>query len=403
MRQKGNCRMKALRRDKADWRCYNRCHGIDSTLSVRTYGGVAMSTLLSGEVGSIVTRAGYRNIFKRVLRGFALHRCLYVMALFTFGLGLAVAPISGNWPDFEIVGTFLFYLLIATLVGCLAGLIIKFVRLALFEKPKSPTRALIEWTRQSVLNGDRVSNTVHSFLPLVIFNAGFGILKGAIGLLHPFSWDRSLRDLDIALSGGRMPHEWLEWLTASPTAVYLINFNYNLWFFVVLGAYFVVGMAAKNSVNRMRFLNAFFLLWLVAGVFVAFVFSSAGPVYFERLGLGTDYAPLMDSLHMAAKHFSIWALSTQDVLWDGYTGIRGGSAGIAAFPSLHVGTSVLVALCATRAKSRLAVPAWIFAGGILLGSVVLGWHYVVDGYAGALFALVMWKIASCRPFVRGLS
>ncbi|RUW80014.1 hypothetical protein EOA30_41185, partial [Mesorhizobium sp. M8A.F.Ca.ET.059.01.1.1] len=35
---------------------------------------------------------------------------------------------------------------------------------------------------------------------------------------------------------------------------------------------------------------------------------------------------------------------------------------------------------------------WIFAVLIMLGSVVLGWHYAIDGYAGALIALAIWKI-----------
>ena len=357
-----------------------------------------MNTVVPSDIGVLGARAKFRISSDRFLRGFVSHRSLYAIAFITFVLGLVVAPMSGNWPDFNIVKTFGFYLLIATLVGVLAGLVFKFVQLAVVEKPKSPTLAMLRWIKESVLNGDRVSNTVHAFVPMVIFASGFGILKGAIGLLHPFSWDPSFRQLDMALSGGRMPHEWLEWLTASPIAVYLINFNYNLWFFVVLGAYFAIGMAAKDSANRMRFLNAFFLLWLIGGVFIAFIFSSAGPVYYERLGFGTDYVPLMDALHGASEHYSIWALSVQDTLWDGFTGARKGSAGIAAFPSLHVGASVLVALYATRCKSRLAIPAWLFAAGILLGSVVLAWHYVVDGYAGALLALLFWKLADSRVF-----
>jgi len=36
------------------------------------------------------------------------------------------------------------------------------------------------------------------------------------------------------------------------------------------------------------------------------------------------------------------------------------------------------------------VAAGVFAVLILLGSVMLGWHYAIDGYAGALGVLALW-------------
>lgn len=357
-----------------------------------------MNLFVSTARNPSVGRFGFRHAVERFSRGFVTHRSVYGIALVTFAMALIVAPISGNWPDLDIFRTFGFYLMVATGVGIFTGLIIKFFQLALFERPASPSRAMLLWLRTSILREDRLVNTVHSFIPLLLFVSGFSILKGAIGLLHPFRWDPFFRDLDSVLSGGHLPHEWLEVITSHPLAVSVVNFNYNLWYFIILGSYFAVGMAARNSIDRIRFLNAFFLLWLIAGVFVAFAFSSAGPVYYERLGLGADYAPLMTSLYAAAEHHQIWALSTQETLWEGFIGARKGSAGISAFPSLHVATSVLVAIYATHCKSKFVIPAWIFAAGILLGSVVLAWHYAVDGYAGALLAILIWKITDWKIF-----
>lgn len=357
-----------------------------------------MTLSISTEGTSSLGRIGFRRVREGFSRGFVTHRSLYVVAFMTFMMALIVAPISGNWPDFDIFREFGFYLMVAAGVGISFGLVIKFFQLALFERPASPSRAMLLWLRTSIFRQDRLTNTVHSFIPLLLFVSGFSILKGAIGLLHPFSWDVFFRDLDSGLSGGRLPHEWLHAITNSPLAVSVVNFNYNLWYFIILGSYFAVGMAARNTVDRMRFLNAFLLLWLIAGVFIAFAFSSAGPVYYERLGLGSDYGSLMTALYAAAEHHQIWALSTQETLWEGFIGERRGSAGISAFPSLHVATSVLVAIYATHCRSKLAIPAWIFAAGILLGSVVLAWHYAVDGYAGALLAILIWKIADWKIF-----
>ena len=349
--------------------------------------------LLSSVKISDARHIGWRSFADWLARGFTVHRSLYAIAAFTFALALIIAPISGNWPDLDIFATFGFFLAVATGAGIMAGLILKFFQLALFERPPSPSRALLVWLKQTIFREDRLSNTAHSFIALLMFVSGFSILKGAIGILHPFSWDIAFRDMDIALSLGRLPHEWLAPILNSPLAVSVVNFNYNLWYFIILGSYFAIGMSARNSPERMRFLNAFMLLWLIAGIFVAFAFSSAGPVYFERLGLGSDYVPLMTDLHAASEHYTIWALSTQETLWEGFIGERRGSAGISAFPSLHVASSVLLAIYASHCRSWLAIPAWIFAAGIMLGSVVLAWHYAVDGYAGAILALIIWKLS----------
>ena len=238
-----------------------------------------MNTLVPSAFGVLAARARIGSALELILRGFAAHRSLYAIAFFTFVLGLAIAPISGNWPDLDIVKTFGFYLFMASVAGLLLGVIIKFVQLAVFEKPKSPINAMITWLKDFVLKGDRVSNTFHSFVVMVIFASGFGILKGAIGLLYPFAWDVSFRQLDIAVSGGRMPHEWMEWLTASPFAVYLINFNYNIWLFVILGAYFAIGMSARSTANRLRFLKR--LLSVVADRWGLYRFC----VFFSGTGL----------------------------------------------------------------------------------------------------------------------
>ncbi|TGV96166.1 phosphatase PAP2 family protein, partial [Mesorhizobium sp. M2E.F.Ca.ET.154.01.1.1] len=99
----------------------------------------------------------------------------------------------------------------------------------------------------------------------------------------------------------------------------------------------------------------------------------------------------------ADRIYPIWALSTQDMLWGGYTGATSGSIGISALPSMHVAMAGLFALYATR-RSRLAgVLMWAFSGIIMIASVALGWHYALDGYAGALLSVAIWK--ACGYFL----
>ena len=112
-------------------------------------------------------------------------------------------------------------------------------------------------------------------------------------------------------------------------------------------------------------------------------------------GGGPDpYAGLLAHLKSANEFYPIWAVPTQDLLWQSYKAGFGPVEGVSAMPSMHVGTTILFILCAREAKIVwLQRFAWVFSALIFLGSIHLGWHYAVDGYAGALVALLCWKLS----------
>ena len=96
-------------------------------------------------------------------------------------------------------------------------------------------------------------------------------------------------------------------------------------------------------------------------------------------------------------------VATQKLLMNHYRTLLGAAAqnetirilpvlGIGAMPSLHVAAHAFLALFA-RKRSR---PLFIFfaAATVLTfyGSLVTGWHYAVDGYAGLLLAVLCWRL-----------
>ena len=87
----------------------------------------------------------------------------------------------------------------------------------------------------------------------------------------------------------------------------------------------------------------------------------------------------------------VWALGVQEGLWEGHM-TDGRLAGISAMPSMHVATSVLMALYASKHARWAGWLCWGFAALIMIGSVHLGWHYAVDGYFGALIAWCAWRV-----------
>jgi hypothetical protein len=54
---------------------------------------------------------------------------------------------------------------------------------------------------------------------------------------------------------------------------------------------------------------------------------------------------------------------------------------------------------------QLGILLGLFAAFILIGSVLLGWHYAVDGYVAIAMTWVIWRVVGWslnQPFIRWL-
>jgi hypothetical protein len=282
-------------------------------------------------------------------------------------------------------GFLLFTYLLMLLVG-------RALYIALVVRPARPAMRLIADIR-AVCSFERIAGGTLLLLIFMLFAAGFTVLKAAIPMLHPFSWDRTFLAWDLALHGGRFPYQILWPLLGNTAATTLVNFVYHAWLFVLYAIVFTEAFSTTRDRLRLRFFYAFVLTWSIGGNLLALIFSSAGPVYLERLGLGADYAPLMSALHAFHQIVPVWALRVQDALWSSYAGAGGGIVGISAMPSMHVASSVLLACYGFSRSRRLGWLLTAFTVTIAMGSVHLGWHYAVDGYIGAGVALACWWAA----------
>lgn len=277
--------------------------------------------------------------------------------------------------------------------GLIAIFFFRIGQYALVLKPESPSRQMIADVRGLFRNPAVLFTGWPVLLAMVLFNKSMLELKPMIPLLKPFSWDTTLAEWDRALHFGYNPWELLQPLLAFDSVTFVVNNCYNFWFVALFGSFMWFGFASRMSVNRTQFFLAYMLAWWVGGGLLAVAFSSAGPVYYGNLGLSPDpFAPLMAYLHDVDTRLPIWALDTQKLLWDGYTG-KSTPIGISAFPSLHNASALIFALATWKQSRGLGIAFSVYVVIIFMGSVHLGWHYAVDGYAGIVIAAVSWWIA----------
>ena len=337
-----------------------------------------------------------RDVLSATVAGFRTHRLLYAIAFATYALGILECLRLGLPVNFSLVavisGTTGLFLSLTIAIW----LICRFIKLWWTGYQGSPGLALAQTLTNDIMPPGRVSNTLHAILVNGIFFIGFLAIKKSIPVVNgSFAWDQTFMEMDRTLHFGYLPHEWLQPLLGSQLGLFLINLNYNLWFVVLLGCYFWFGFSRRDSFLRQRYLTAYMMAWFLGTCILGTLLSSAGPCFYGFVTDGSNpYGDLMTNLRAANQVYPIWAILTQDTLWQTYLAGHGDVEGVSAMPSMHVGSSVLFVCLAFGWGKRWFIYFTIpFALAIFAGSVMLGWHYAVDGYLGGLVAWFSWWLA----------
>jgi hypothetical protein len=220
----------------------------------------------------------------------------------------------------------------------------------------------------------------------------FAAFKPHIPDFNAFTWDPTFIEWDRALFFGRDGWELTHAVFGAPWMTLLIDRFYLAWFLVVLVAACVAAFSPMLSRIRMAFLMTFALNWIIGGTLLAIAFSSVGPVFMDRLSGDQTFIPLLERLRVADEMYTLWTSTGIEMLWRGYMNDPDVvEFGISAFPSLHVCMSMLVVFYAQHLGRVWGMLAWAFLVLIVLGSVHLGWHYLVDGIAGMAICWANWR------------
>jgi membrane-associated phospholipid phosphatase len=200
-------------------------------------------------------------------------------------------------------------------------------------------------------------------------------LRDMIPIINPQNVDAQLRNLDLWLFGGDAAI-WLEQF-ATPFAGEWFAASYFGYY--IVGGSFVVGMMLFCR-RQMMFLE-FGLVVLgpvCVGTTLYCVFPAMGPyVYLADQFLG----PLPGETLVPFVHGTIQYGPLRDV-----------------FPSMHAGVPVAIFLFSARYFRPVAVICGLWVPHIVISTIFLRYHYLIDVIAGILLA-ILWFLAS-RPMLR---
>lgn len=227
---------------------------------------------------------------------------------------------------------------------------------------------------------------------LMIF--AYSTLKVRIPAILPFAWDEAFADWDRALFLGHDPWTLVTFLYGFPKIVSGLETLYSVWAGFLAGSFLICfAMAARGQPTALRLPLALMLAWLIGGNILALALSSAGPCYYGLVVGGPDpFAAQMAQLQALPSGTVDATLDYQSMLWAVHAGDGFGLGGISAMPSMHCTTSLLF-VCAFWHRKIWRVVAILFALVIWISSVLLAWHYALDGVLALPVAIGCWWLA----------
>lgn len=262
-------------------------------------------------------------------------------------------------------------------------------------------RAAVSRRRKAYLAVIRRRQWLLDTARIVVFSA-FSVqtycwIKLAIPLLHPRLFDQELWNLDRRLFFGHSPTLFFVNLFSAPAALRVVDWTYANVFYaslVIAGIFFA---SSPDRRVRLAFIDSNIAMWLI-GAWLYVSVPSLGPAFrFPDVWLPlAAMFPNTQSMQrtLAANYTTILKYR------QGIAGPVNILFGIAAFPSLHVAFEVLVFLWMRRLWRYGEIVFGGFAAVIFIGSMVTGWHYFVDGLAGAVLAACCYAVATRQYAVR---
>jgi hypothetical protein len=247
----------------------------------------------------------------------------------------------------------------------------------------------------------RTRDWIADTLRMAVFSGlwvhAYSWIKLTTPILHPRLFDQQLWNFDRAIAFGYSPSLFLLTLFSSPPMMRFIDSTYATILVPALSIVPAFFASAPERRLRIAFMNSNTLLW-IGGAWLYVAVPALGPAYrfpevwlplasmlprtqlLQRL-LMTNYRAVQISMRARPQPINVFF-------------------GVAAFPSLHVGFQVLAFLWMRRITRWGATFFGLLALFTFIGSIVTGWHYLVDGLAGALLAWGCYTAAQRVPAIR---
>lgn len=304
------------------------------------------------------------------MRSWALPTAIIIAVEYLFALAI------GMRVGFRYQIPFSTYMILGLAFAGIGAALIGIIKLGVyaFQREPSPTRRLLS----------QIPYILRFVVAVLLSSLQISVLtwtKVMLPIASPFWADPLLANLDHVLF---RTDAWQAASLLFGWATPFIDRSYIAWAPLYFATFLFLTCAPESPSKSRAFVSYFGMMATVA--ITQYALSSAGPVFYEQLGLGRRFG-LMP--------IEPWVETTRTYLWKDY--LRAGGdigGGISAMPSLHVAGALWIALVWRSYNRWLGFLGLCFFALIAIGSVLLGWHYAVDGIAGISITVAAWSLSS---------
>ncbi|CAN0581665.1 unnamed protein product [Ectocarpus sp. 12 AP-2014] len=252
--------------------------------------------------------------------------------------------------------------------------------------------AIWVWTKceSHIAFAKRIAAALVTLAFCCLFLSAFSSVKSSLPYtaqmwgLEPFFADPFLAEVDRLMHFGTDPWVWTHALTETlgwdNFAVHASIIYGPLWLILAfyLPAIMIFAGEDRRTMNHYVALYAF--SWVILGNVFAMIGQSGGPIYFDNITETVRFADLHTSLASGSIANS-WFGTVQPALWEAYISEdQAMGSGISAFPSLHLGMIMVVALYLAEKHVALRLFGIFMVVSVMFISVWVGYHYAIDGY-----------------------
>lgn len=239
---------------------------------------------------------------------------------------------------------------------------------------------------ESIANRLWLIQTVRILLVASVGTYVYVSLKAYMPLATTRVADELLWELDRVLLFGMSPNVLFLDLFASPTLLFAVDWSYERIFLNCLRGVLIFGLSSPSLRVRNALVGSKVMMWM-AGAWLYYSLPSMGPAY--------RYVEVWEGVRELFPRTRLM----QAILLENYQRILGLSTGrinlffgIGAFPSLHVAFHAFLALWLRLYSKILGILGIAALIVIFLGSVITGWHYLVDSIAGLLIGGIFYLV-----------
>ncbi|WP_394826909.1 phosphatase PAP2 family protein [Pendulispora albinea] len=236
-------------------------------------------------------------------------------------------------------------------------------------------------TRGGLLpRGSLASSVVYRFTMFGAVFLTYFQLRDILPAASPYSLDANILAFDLKVFGFEPSLAWDKYVTPATTEWFA--FFYFSYFAILIAHVIPFLLAVRNE----KLLTQF-------GLGVCVVFCTAHTLYMVVPGYG-PYAHLAGQFKNQLSGGLFWGLVREAV--------EAGGAQKDIFPSLHTAAPTFLAIFSYRHRKHLPFKySWpvvgFFAGQIIIATMFLRWHYLIDIFAGITLATFANIVAAKVP------